>query len=105
MTWQVYFTPTARRMLDQIKSGDAAAHRKILQKVQKLQSSPEKQGRALLGPLKGLRRIVAASRYRVIYQVLGDKVVVHVLAVGARREGDTLDIYQIAQKLLRARLL
>jgi mRNA-degrading endonuclease RelE of RelBE toxin-antitoxin system len=105
MTWQVYLTPTARRLLHQIRTGDAAGYTKILQKVQGLRNSPEKQGRALLGPLKGLRRIVAASRYRVIYKVPQDAVVVHVLAVGARKKRDTRDIYEIAQKLLRAKLL
>jgi len=105
MTWRVFLTPTALRMLDAIKSADGAAYRKILEKVRGLQNSPERQGRALVGPLKGLRRIVAAGRYRVIYRILKDTVTVHILAAGVRREGDKRDIYEIAQKLIRAKLL
>lgn len=105
MTWKVFLTPTAVRMLEAIRSADASACGKILDKIRGLQSSPEKQGRALLGPLKGLRRIVAAGRYRVIYRVIKETVTVHVLAAGGRKEGDTRDIYEIAQKLIRAKLL
>ena len=105
MTWRVFLTPTALRMLHAIKSADAAAYRKILEKVRGLRNPPERQGRALVGPLKGLRRIVAAGRYRVIYRILKETVIVHVLAAGVRREGDKRDIYEIAQKLIRAKLL
>ena len=105
MSWRVFLTHTALKMLEAIKSADGAAHAKILQKIRGLQNSPEKQGRALLGPLKGLRRIVAAGRYRLIYRVIKDTVTVHVLAAGMRKEGDNRDIYEIAQKLIRAKLL
>ncbi len=105
MSWRVFLTPTAVRMLEAIGSADAAARGKIVDKVRELQSSPDKQGRALLGPLKGLRRIVAAGRYRVIYRVIKDTLTVQVLAVGRRKEGDKRDIYEIAQKLIRAKLL
>jgi len=105
MTYKVYVTPTAKEMLDAIKVGDSKAYRKIIVKMGGLRNSPEKQGRALLGPLKGLRRIVAAGRYRILYSVQKDKVAVYVVATGVRREGDNRDIYEIAQKLIRAKLL
>ena len=104
-TYKVYVTPTAKEMLDEIKLGDSKAHRKIIEKMNGLRNSPEKQGRALLGPLKGLRRIVAAGRYRILYRVQNKKVAVYVVATGVRREGDKRDIYEIAQKLIRAKLL
>ncbi|HEY9595109.1 MAG TPA: type II toxin-antitoxin system RelE/ParE family toxin [Spirochaetia bacterium] len=92
-------------MLDGIRLGDREAYRKIVDKIRNLKDSPEKQGRALLGPLKGLRRVVAAGRYRVLYRVEKEQVTVHVVAAGIRREGDKRDIYEIAQKLIRAKLL
>ncbi len=103
--FRVYVTNTAKEMLDEIRHENAATHRKILEKIGGLRQSPEKQGRALLGPLKGLRRIVVAGRYRVIYRVMTAQVTVHVVAAGARKAGDHRDIYEIAQKLLRAKLL
>jgi len=105
MTYKVYVTPTAKEMLDAIKVGDFKAYRKIIVKMGGLRNSPEKQGRALLGPLKGLRRIVASGRYRILYSVQKDKVAVYAVATGVRREGDNRDIYEIAQKLIRAKLL
>jgi mRNA interferase RelE/StbE len=104
-TFEVYLTPTAKEMLDEIKLRDVGAHRKIVEKMKGLRNSPEKQGRALVGPLKGLRRIVAAGRYRILYRVQKEKVAVYVVATGVRREGDKRDIYEIAQKLIRAKLL
>ncbi|MBE3064875.1 MAG: hypothetical protein IMZ69_07645 [Spirochaetes bacterium] len=55
--------------------------------------------------LRGLRSIPAAGRYHIIYRVLRDKVVVLVLAVGQRREGDSRDIYELARKLLNSGLI
>lgn len=103
--FRIYVTHTAKEMLEEIRHRDADTHRKIIEKIRGLQQSPDKQGRALIGPLKGLRRIVAAGRYRVIYRVLAAQVTVHVVAAGARKAGDRRDIYEIAQKLLRAKLL
>ena len=45
------------------------------------------------------------QRYRIIYRVEGDKVVVMIVAVGIREEGDRGDIYALAQKLVRLGLL
>jgi mRNA interferase RelE/StbE len=39
-------------------------------------------------------------RYRIIYGIREDEVLVHVLALGIRKEGDRKDIYQLARKLL-----
>ncbi len=104
-TFKVYVTPTVKEMLDEIKLGDSDAHSKIIEKMKGLRNSPEKQGRALVGPLKGLRRIVAAGRYRILYRVQNKKVAVVVVATGIRKVGDKRDIYEIAQKLIKAKLL
>jgi mRNA interferase RelE/StbE len=45
------------------------------------------------------------ERYRVLYRVDRGEVIVTVVAVGIRREGDRQDIYALAQKLFRSGLL
>ncbi len=74
--------------------------------IDRLASDPEKQGKALVGELSGLRSVRAVGqRYRVIYQLVDDKVVVAILAVGIRRDGSKQDIYQLAKKLVQLRFL
>ena len=68
--------------------------------------NPEKQGKSLLGELRGLRSIRAVGqRYRIIFRVRQEHVEVIVVALGLRREGDREDIYRLAQRLLRMGLL
>ncbi len=40
------------------------------------------------------------QRYRIIYRIEREKVIVVVIAVGIHKEGDRADIYRIAVKLL-----
>jgi len=47
----------------------------------------------------------AGQRYRIIYTVEEDRVLVLVVYVGIRKEGDKNDVYAIAKKLLRAGLI
>jgi mRNA-degrading endonuclease RelE of RelBE toxin-antitoxin system len=101
--YHVFFTPTAKEMLLKINNTDTRAT--IIEKARGLAEAPEKQGIALVGPLRGFRRIPAAGRYRVIYRVGRLKVEVHVVAVGLRKQGDNTDIYELAQRLARLGLL
>lgn len=103
MTYKVRLTRTAVRMIEQIKDPE---RRQIQDKIKDLENDPEKQGIALSKPLDGLRRIKAAGgRYRIIYRVRNDRVEVLVLAAGIRKEGDKTDIYVLARKLIRQRLI
>jgi mRNA interferase RelE/StbE len=45
------------------------------------------------------------QRYRIIYQVRGDEIVVVIVAVGIRRDGAKDDIYSLAKKLFKLGLL
>ena len=104
MTYAVEITPTALRMLKGIV--DSRVRAKIRDRIDGLNKDPEKQGKPLLGNLAGYRSIRAAGqRYRIIYQVKNEKVVVFVLALGIRKEGDRKDIYALAKKLLRLGLI
>ena len=104
MTWQILLTPTALKLLSDIS--DRRIREKIGAVIDRLTEDPEKQGKALLGELSGLRSIRAVGqRYRLIYQIRGNEVVVVIVAVGIRRDGAKDDIYNLAKKLFRLGLL
>lgn len=102
--WQIQLTPTALKLLADIS--DRHIREKIGSVIDRLAEDPEKQGKALLGELAGFRSIRAVGqRYRIIYQIRGNDIVVVIVAVGIRRDGAKDDIYNLAKKLFRLRLL
>ena len=104
MKWQILLTPTALRLLSDIS--DRRIREKIEAAIDRLTEDPEKQGKALLGELAGFRSIRAVGqRYQIIYQIRGNDIVVVIVAVGIRRDGAKDDIYNLAKKLFRLRLL
>jgi mRNA interferase RelE/StbE len=104
LTYQIEFTQSASEMLKAIR--DRRIRQKIAERISGLATDPEKQGKELAAELDGYRSLRAAGqRYRIIYRIDGDKVIVVVVAVGIRKEGDKKDIYTLAKKLFRARLL
>src|SRR5512136_1569884 len=104
MSWRINITPTAMRMLT--GTTDRRIREKIGAVISRLAEEPEKQGKALLGELSGFRSIRAVGqRYRIIYTLRGDVVIITVVAVGIRRDGARDDIYALAKKLLRLGLL
>ncbi len=104
MTWRVALTPTARAMLASIQ--DRRVRKALGERIDGLAHDPEQQGKLLGGELSGLRSLRAAgSRYRIIYRLESHKVVVQVIALGLRRDSDRADIYELARKLLRYRIL
>lgn len=91
-------------MLEAIQ--DRRIRDKIRDRIDGLAEEPEKQGKPLTGELTGYRSLRAVGqRYRVIYRIEEGKVLVLVMALGIRKEGSGKDIYVLAQKLLRLRLL
>lgn len=104
MTWTVELTPTAAVMFEQIQ--DRRVREKIRERIDGLSRDPEKQGKPLIGELAGYRSLRAVGqRYRIIYRIEKDKILVLVVGVGIRREGNREDIYALAKKLLRLRLV
>ena len=91
-------------MLEAIQ--DRRIRDKIRDRIDGLAQEPEKQGKPLTGELTGYRSLRAVGqRYRVIYRIEQGEVLVLVMALGIRMEGSGKDIYALAQKLLRLRLL
>jgi len=89
----------ALEMLAEIKD---QRHVKILsERIEKLKYKPEKQGKFLTGKLKGYLSIRAVGqRYRIIYQVQKSEIVVIIVGIGLRSEGNKQDIYSRLKKLL-----
>jgi len=103
-TYAITWTETALKLVEAIP--DQRIRRLISQRADQLAKSPEQQGKPLIGELAGFRSIRAVGqRYRVVYRVDHGEVVVLIGALGRRRSGDKSDIYELAKKLLRQRLL
>lgn len=97
--YEIQLTPLALEMLAAVK--DRREQEKLRDRIDKLKVEPQKQGKALVDNLSGFRSIRAVGqRYRIIYQVEQDRVLVVVVGLGRRKDGDKKDIYTILEKLL-----
>lgn len=104
MTYSIIVEPGAAEMLDNIS--DRRIKDKIVEKINGLANEPEKQGKELGGDLEGCRSVRAVGqRYRIIYCVDSERVVVLVVALGIRKEGDKKDVYKLTQRLFRLGLI
>ncbi len=85
---------------------DRRVRERLRDRIDALAEEPAQQGKALVGELAGYRSIRAVGqRYRIIYRVEARKVLILVVAIGIRKAGDKKDVYTLARKLLRLRLL
>ncbi len=104
MNWIVEITPFALEQLQHIT--DKRVRANLFERIEELSNDPENQGKQLRDELSGLRCVRAiGQRYRIVFKVERERVVVFVVAVALRKEGDRSDIYQIAAKLIRSGLL
>ncbi|MGK7928286.1 MAG: type II toxin-antitoxin system RelE/ParE family toxin [Spirulina sp.] len=99
--YAIELTPLALKMLENIK--DLRHREGIGKRIERLKSEPEKQGKALKDVLKGYRSIRAiGQRYRIIYAIEQERIVVLVIGIGLRREGDRSDIYATIERWLES---
>ena len=104
MTFQIEITPTALGMINKVQ--DRRIRAKIIETIDSLAEDPEMKGKPLIAELDGYHSVRAVGqRYRIIYRIDNEKVVVLIVAAGLRKEGDRKDIYALAKKLIQARLL
>lgn len=83
--YEIQLTPLALEMLADLK--DKRQRQALMERIDKLKTDPQKQGKPLVDKLKGYRSLRAVGqRYRIIYKVEIDKVVVVVVGVGRRKE-------------------
>ena len=103
MTHKIIIAPTALKMLKSIT--DRRVRDLIIKRIDDLTEEPEKQGKPLIAELAGYRSLRAAGqRYRIVYRLVNDKIMVYIVAVGIRKEGSSTDIYNLAKKLIRLKL-
>ena len=104
MTYGIVLQPVAMKALAEI--ADRRVRAKIGERIDGLAHEPEQQGKPLTGELSGYRSIRAVGqRYRIVYKVDRTKVLVLIVALGLRKAGDKRDIYLLAKKLLKLRLV
>ena len=103
MKYRIRITDTCLALVEKIS--DKKIQRTILDRIEDLSDEPDKQGKRLVKNLSGFRSIHVAGRYRIIYKIDKQTVIVYILAAGIRKQGDKKDIYKIAKKLFNAGLL
>ncbi len=103
MKYKILITDTCLALIEKIP--DKKIQRAILNRIEGLSDEPDKQGKMLVKDLSGFCSIRALGRYRIIYEIDKQTVIIYILAAGIRKEGDKKDIYEIAKKLLTAGLL
>ncbi len=97
--YEIEIAPIGYRSLKTVK--DKKRRREIVKTIDGLARAPEDQGKALLGPLEGMRSVhVARDRFRILDKVDTRAKLVSVLLIGERAPDQEADIYALAQKLL-----
>jgi mRNA interferase RelE/StbE len=104
MRWHIKLTLPALKQLVAIK--DTRVRESIGRRINALENDPERQGKSLSDELAGYRSIRAVGqRYRILYKLEEEQVIVMVVALGIRKQGDKKDVYELAKKLARLGLL
>lgn len=104
MKWSIQTTPYAQNQLTSIK--DTRIQEQIRKRIRALADDPDKQGKPLDDDLSDFRSVrTVKERYRIIYKVKKEEIIVLVVMVGIRKEGDKKDVYALANKLARLGLL
>lgn len=92
MTWEVNYHPEVVDDFDQLGNTEARRVLRVIEeRIQK--GEPDKIGKPLRGSLAGCRRIRVGNT-RIVYRVERGKLVVLVIAVGARRDDE---VYEAAE--------
>ena len=93
MTYQVELTSPAKRMLKGLtKRYGSTTGGKLREEIRSLALNPQDRGERLSGVLAGYRSR-HHGRFRIVFRVVEEKVVVLVVGVGHHRSGDRDDVY------------
>ncbi len=104
MKWGVIILPAAEKQL--VATKVKRIREGISRRINGLENDPERQGKLLTDELAGYRSIRAVGqRYRIIYKIEAERVIVLVVTIGIRKEKDKKDAYELAKKLARLGLL
>ena len=89
MTWEIRFSPRAKRELAQLPKRDM---NRVDNRIQALQEEPHPANCQKLSGFENLYRIRAGD-YRIIYQIIDDEIVVVVIRIGHRK-----DVYRLLRE-------
>lgn len=104
MKWKIKLTRPALKQYAEIK--DTRIKEQISKRIQSLEYEPEHKGKLLSDELAGYYSIRAVGqRYRILYKLEAEQVIIVVVALGIRKDGDKKDVYNLAKKLARLGLL
>lgn len=104
MKWNVRLANAAQNQLFSIK--DSRIRAQISKRIDALADHPGIQGKSLNEELIEYRSVrTVKERYRIIYKIQKEEIIVLVVMVGIRKEGDKKDVYALAKKLKRLGLL
>ena len=68
----------------------------IIERLQKLKLESLRQGKPLTGNFRGFYSVRAmGQRFRIVYQIKAEQILVLVVGIGRRKEGDKKDIYTL----------
>ena len=102
--YRIELIPLALEMLKKVK--DQREQKVLRKRIEQLKIEPDKQGKALSGRLRSYRSIRAVGQcYRIIYRIDQEKIIVIIIGVGIRKEGDKKDIYQILETIFNPEAL
>jgi mRNA interferase RelE/StbE len=82
MQYRIVFEAAAAETLRRIR--DTRVREAIQGRIERLAEHPEQQGKPLRGHLHGLWSVRAAKRYRIVYRVERERVVVIIVYLGPR---------------------
>ncbi len=101
--WNVIVLPIAEKQLEAIS--DQRVQKRLRASLKRLERDPE-EGKPLGHELAGYRSVRAVGqRYRIIYRIEEERVLVVVVTVGICRDGDKKDVFEVAKRLARQGLL
>jgi mRNA interferase RelE/StbE len=102
----MYRIKVTKTAAEYIKKLDSKAQKQVIEKIELLKNNPKQVGKQLKGNLKEYRSIRSVGqRYRIIYQIKEEEIIVIIVAVGIRRDGDKKDIYELMKKYVKIGLL
>jgi mRNA interferase RelE/StbE len=78
--YEINFDKKAKEFLKKLKSGE---QRSLLDRIEKLKDNPY-LGKRLAGNLFGLWKL-RIDKYRVLYRIINDKLIIIVLDIGHRK--------------------
>ena len=102
----MYTIKLTKLAIEKLNEIESKTRNQIINKIEVLREESNLRGKPLKGILKEYRSIRAAGqRYRIIYKVEEKEVLVIVINIGIRKDGDKKDIYELMKKYIKIGLL